>query len=397
MENAIWKDKHLRATEVANEFEIERAIRKASSRKELRCPDEDCKGVVRYCHGEIKGAYFAHLANEKCDYADFDKNDTPIFRLLRLKLYKHFLKLGYDVKCEDKIIEHHYSQLTFNLAEGNKIALEFGSTKILADSLDILAEQYGRIGVGVKWLVVSDTNYIGKENNLYYIKRYLLHNSKNKEYIIIRTDGASVSQTRWDDNTYDYNGRYVDVIGFGDMYNENAHFSALSVEDGEVTIKGFNERYLQWLKRKNKSFEEQIKLLKEQERKLSEQTQLTFEEELKNLEATAHISHVLNEQQIIEVTHYSVPCTTYIQEEPSIRAMPKPVLKPKSYEERKAEIMGKIDQQKEQARDSNDIRWIKCELCGKIGEDDEFSCYGGPDHLNLGICCDCIRKTRNRM
>lgn len=396
MENAIWKDKHLIASEVADEFEIEREIRKASSRKELRCPDEDCKGVVRYCHGEIKEAYFAHLANEKCDYADFDKNDTPIFRLLRLKLYKHFLKLGYDVRCEEKIIEHHYSQLSFNLAEGKRIALEFGSTKTLADSLDILAEQYGRIGVKVKWLVVSDTNYIDKENKLYYIKRYLLHNSKNKEYVIIRTDGTSVSQTRWDDNTYDYNGRHVDVIGFGDMYTENANFSALSVEDGEVTIKDFNERYLQWLKRKNKSFEEQIKLLKEQERKLSEQTQLTFEEVLKNSEETANISHALNEQQIKKITDSSVSIPTYIQEKPSTKEMPKPISKTKSYEERKAEIIGKINQQKEQARDSNDIRWIKCELCGKIGEEGEFICYGGPEHLNLGICCDCIRKTRNR-
>lgn len=87
MGNAVWRDRNLIASDVANEFELERVIRKASGRKELICPDKRCKSpIVRYCHGEIRGAYFAHLTNDKCDYADFDKNDTTVFRLLRLKL-----------------------------------------------------------------------------------------------------------------------------------------------------------------------------------------------------------------------------------------------------------------------------------------------------------------------
>lgn len=114
MENALWRDKNLIASDVANEFELERVIKKASGRRELLCPDKECKSpIVRYCHWEIKGAYFAPLANDKCDYADFDKNDTAVFRLLRLKLCKHFSELGYNVKSEQKLLEYHYSQLYF--------------------------------------------------------------------------------------------------------------------------------------------------------------------------------------------------------------------------------------------------------------------------------------------
>lgn len=51
-----------------------------------------------------------------------------------------------------------------------------------------------------------------------------------------------------------------------------------------------------------------------------------------------------------------------------------------------------MDQQEEQARDSQGRRWVKCEFCGKIALDSEFSSYGGPNHINLGICRECQRN-----
>ena len=60
MENAIWLGRRYTAAEIAESYELEKSIRKASGRKELRCPDPDCSSpVLRYCHGEIKCAFFA--------------------------------------------------------------------------------------------------------------------------------------------------------------------------------------------------------------------------------------------------------------------------------------------------------------------------------------------------
>ena len=56
MEHAKWKGNVISANDVAKQFEIEREVRKASRRRELKCPDEECNGIVKYCHGEIKGA-----------------------------------------------------------------------------------------------------------------------------------------------------------------------------------------------------------------------------------------------------------------------------------------------------------------------------------------------------
>lgn len=48
-----------------------------------------------------------------------------------------------------------------------------------------------------------------------------------------------------------------------------------------------------------------------------------------------------------------------------------------------------FEQQETQVRDLEGNRWIKCEFCGKIAMDAEFSSYGGPGHINLGTCKVC--------
>lgn len=58
-------------------------------------------------------------------------------------------------------------------------------------------------------------------------------------------------------------------------------------------------------------------------------------------------------------------------------------------------VLSRIDQQNEQVRDENGRRWIKCEICGKIAPDSEFSFYGGRDHINLGVCYVCDYNEAN--
>ncbi len=49
-------------------------------------------------------------------------------------------------------------------------------------------------------------------------------------------------------------------------------------------------------------------------------------------------------------------------------------------------------QQEKQVLDGEGVRWIKCEFCGKIAKVDEFSSYGGENHINLGICYECQKN-----
>jgi DNA helicase-2/ATP-dependent DNA helicase PcrA len=58
------------------------------------------------------------------------------------------------------------------------------------------------------------------------------------------------------------------------------------------------------------------------------------------------------------------------------------------------EISSIIDQQEYPARDSLGRRWVRCEECGKIEMERDFSTYGGRNHVNLGICYSCMRKKK---
>ena len=98
MENSIWNGQLLIASDIAKEYTLEKKVRKASGDKGLRCPDSDCQEpILRYCHGEVKDAYFAHLSNARCDYAKFDKINIQIVRKIKKILYEHFKENGYKV------------------------------------------------------------------------------------------------------------------------------------------------------------------------------------------------------------------------------------------------------------------------------------------------------------
>ncbi|HAN20679.1 MAG TPA: hypothetical protein DCP51_03230 [Clostridiales bacterium] len=117
MENALWNGKLYHATEIANNYSLEKEIRKASGRKELYCPDPECDHkILRYCHGEIKEAFFAHLNNESCDYANFDKENTKTMRTVRRLIYDKFKSKGYNVQPErmtiiKKSCSHQYKPI----------------------------------------------------------------------------------------------------------------------------------------------------------------------------------------------------------------------------------------------------------------------------------------------
>lgn len=49
-------------------------------------------------------------------------------------------------------------------------------------------------------------------------------------------------------------------------------------------------------------------------------------------------------------------------------------------------------QQHTQVRDAEGNRWMKCEYCGMIARENEFTSYGGINHVNLGICKSCSSK-----
>ena len=119
---------------------------------------------IKYCHGDVKDAYFAHLNNANCDYAKFDSKIPSEIRTIRTKLFNAFKEKGYNVSLEEKIIPHHYTHLVFNMPDGNRIALESGSQQTTAEKIESLNNLYLNEGISVKWIVIGNTDFQIAEN-----------------------------------------------------------------------------------------------------------------------------------------------------------------------------------------------------------------------------------------
>ena len=139
MEYALYNGNKISATAVAEDYNFEKSVRIAGSSKKLLCPDPDCDcRLLKYCHGDVEDAYFAHLNNANCDYAKFDSEIPNEIRTIRTKLFNAFKEKGYNVSLEEKIIPHHYTHLVFNMPDGNRIALELGSQQTTAEKIESL-------------------------------------------------------------------------------------------------------------------------------------------------------------------------------------------------------------------------------------------------------------------
>ncbi|MBP3291166.1 MAG: hypothetical protein J6M26_01805 [Clostridia bacterium] len=276
MDKAVINNKIVSAYEISLDYELEKSVRHCSRNKEILCIDSCCKNpILRYCHGDKKSAYFAHLTNTECDYDKFDKNDNAVFKELRIKLFNHFSVLGYKVEIECKLLKHHYSQV-FCSKDDESFVIEIGDSKTNIGYIEKLQQEYSSIQVPVKWLVVGDVTQTVRENNVSYLKRFLLNESKNNDFILV--DGDKIAQFRLDKKEYE-------LPDHKETYEEVANIQNLSVVNGELSIDGFDYRFEQWqnmkknaiaseLERRNKQRveREKIELIRKQkEQEIEEQ------------------------------------------------------------------------------------------------------------------------------
>jgi hypothetical protein len=265
MENARWKGRVYTATEVSQSYELEKEIRKASGRRELECTDPDCPNpILKYCHGEIKNPYFAHLNNCNCDYAEFDKGNTQLMRSVKRNLYEIFVAKGYDVQFEVKVLPHHYTHLLFTIDDSKKIAVELGTQRTTANKIETLSAQYDDMGIEYRWIVISDSNTPTDEDKTFFIKRYQLNESKLKDILIINMEGTEVTQYIVDPNQYLFRWKPLHSNNYPDYYLETGSLTDLVFEDDVLTLSGFHERYNAWLKKKKKAFDKKVAQLEEQ-------------------------------------------------------------------------------------------------------------------------------------
>ena len=359
MENAVWSGQTYVAADIAKNYELEKQILQARSRKELRCPDPDCPNpIVTYRKGEKKRPHFAHLANCNCDYAKFDKENSSLIHQVKDSLRENLTEQGFNVRVEAKILPHHYTHLLVYLPNDKKVAIELGTPNTTATKILELTSQYKDIGIAVKWVIVNHSPQLAKEENTFFIKRYLLNESNHKDVLMVGLNGIDVTQYIVDPNKYTYRGREIPSENYPQFYHKQANILELTFENDELTIPGFYNGYNEWLQKKHRAFEKKIADFKKNE-----------------------------EQWKARLVEYEVKQK---QEEERNRRT-----KPKTDAECYEEIKDRFNQQTHAIVDSRGVRWVQCEICHEIKPSWEYWTYGGTNRINLGKCKECDEKRKD--
>ena len=260
MEKAFWNEQVYLAYEVASDYNLEKQIKRASKNGTLHCVDPDCEMPrLKYCHGDLKSPYFAHVENSNCDYAKYDLQDNVAMRELRVKLFE-CLKNKYKIDLDVKITKDHYTLLLVTLDANKKVAIEIGTKKKQISEIELLNQKYKEQGIYLQWLFATDKFCISKEDQSYFMKRYILNESVEKSVMMIDYGGQNALQYSQDMETYlSASGNSVAVPGYSDFYSETGKLSDIEVTADTIGFSGYFERFRQWKSEKKKAYENTIR------------------------------------------------------------------------------------------------------------------------------------------
>ncbi len=353
MDKAIFNGKIVSAYEISLDYSLEKAVRIASRNRQLKCVDPLCKNpVLKYCHGDKKQAYFAHIVNTECDYDTFDKTDTEELKALRNQLAMHFASLGFSVQTEVKLLPHHYSPL-FCTKGDCSFAIETGTAKTTTKQYDNLMAEYAAKGICAQWIVLGEEPIYFKENGISFLKRCLLNESETHDCILL--DDGTISQYRLDT-------RHYALAHYNDTYDERAPLEDLRVENGFITIGGYNERFADWQQSKQKDIDDELAKRESLARKqaLKRQQKLEHQQELERQQELKRQQKLERRRELEQAKQPAPSCQ--LLEQIAQTLSPSPTAPPKQY---------------------------SCTECGIVDNRQAF--YLVDDKNNVGICNDCAQ------
>lgn len=238
MENALYNGREIQAVDVKMDYTFENEIREASSKGLILCKDPECKNpILRYCHGKKKDAYFAHRINgEGCEYGDFDIENKPVLEVQQL-IYETLTQKGFHCKQEEKLLSHHYTNIVAE-KNGELLAIDLVTSRMGRRLSLKIIDEYKEKKINVRWIVVDDNVLTFNETDTDYVERFILNESPKGYLIVVSFDGSILRQSCV--------AKSFELMGktyYKRLYSEKAAIAELGIENGEISIEGFQARY----------------------------------------------------------------------------------------------------------------------------------------------------------
>lgn len=369
MDTCLWNGRVYNALEVANDYELEKVIRAASRSRMLRCPDKECKSpILKYCNGEKKGAYFAHISNNDCcDYAIYDNGMTAQIRNVKKALFGALSGQGHKVQMDVKLISRHYTNILITYSDNNsKLAIELVGINYKVDRVRSLEREYNKEGISVKWIVVDESLRSIREDGTYSIKRYLLNESISQDLLVVCENCTDVGQYK----LYEF----CESIGRFEVKKKcvipyRTIISNIKITEDNLELIGFESYVDECVETKRQTILSDL----QNKIKAEENQQREIEGMIRNAEKEANLHADIDVMIAKNKKVYEEICIDDIDENEQMNA----------FFSKDIVIVNRESQ-----------RLYMCVDCGDISTEEEFVSYRMGGYLNLGRCGDCTRKMR---
>jgi hypothetical protein len=259
LERCVFQNKSIYATDLTVEFAKEKLIREAGRNNQLFC--YGCKHSVIYKRGEIRKAYFAHkiLYNE-CDYdkySMFCQKRSQDWKNLKELIYSHFLSLYPEASVEksEKLIQHHWTDVSITFDEGKKFAIEIDDKSMASKKMSEICLAYKNQNITSDWVVLDKITDLHFDSEAYYIKRARLNESANNSLIVVDKDDFSIGIYKLDTNKYIYSGTFTDHSFGSNIFWCKSSVEKLFLNDYGLSVEGFDDKFRLWLNGRKEEFE----------------------------------------------------------------------------------------------------------------------------------------------
>ena len=272
--------------------------------------------------------------------------------------------------CDISDSERRY-EFTF-ISRKRRIALDYCHSRVnLSDEKQSILEQHSP---GIRIIHVVDYMNGGSEGQ--YPEGLMKVQEKQGFCLLLEVKDADYEAAEMKAAFY---GQDIDGLWRENIYADGLLREYRINQHGEVFLNGDSLESL--LEKARQRFKEN----NDAEAKRREEEEIRRAEWLKNQELEAEKrreehrkqQEVLAERQRIQT------------EEAAQRRVKQEEEKQQREEDFKKNLASNLEQQETPVRDAAGNRWIRCEFCGKIAKDSEFSSYGGANHVNLGTCKEC--------
>lgn len=272
-------------------------------------------------------------------------------------------------------------EFTF-LSREKKQAIRYWRTRanIVDDKLDVLTGNL--TGIDVIYIVDSSNGGIGGQ----YPEALMKLQEKQGYCLLLDIAEADYSKAVLSAVFYDkdINGLWQEIEFATDKLSE------VEIVDSHLLFNGVSAEYLlskakeQFADKQNKENERRI-----QEEQLREERYKQILEEQERKRQAIERQREENVKKLQQLKEEEKRRRKELEEKHRMEAEKLEQEKQRREEDFKRNMESKFTQQETQIRDAGGNRWIKCEFCGKIAKENEFSSYGGMGHINLGTCKEC--------